>query len=718
MSWRSTFLVAAVVALNLSLSESSSVTPVEKVTQLLGNLAKKVEQESKEEAAAYDKYSCFCKEQADNKQYAIEKSTAKIGRMSEKIAKLATEISDLAGEVQRLAQEVSGLQGELSDKKNARDTAHSTFLTNVADAKAALDAVQRAIQALEDSKKAQVGKVELEALALAQIGRIAEVALAQRTDLSEADISRLGFLASTGKPGKAYSYKYRSNDIIATLQNLRATFAKRKASLEDDEFQAQSAYELVRQDLHNQVKFAQKESREKQQVSDAKSAEKEETEQEKTNEQNDKASDEAFRGVLETNCEETARLWDQRSQTRASELTAISQAMEKLKTGVAPNWEANKKLVGLQKKSALMGHWVYVEEPAPAERAPASMSFLQINGVSLRGSSRSGLRADSQVASKVHELLLRAAAKLHSPMLSMAALKVHAAEDHFVKVRQIIKDLIQHLEDQASAEENQKSFCDREISAAVERRDQQQRSVEDFEAQISVKESARVQLKSDIADLSKQIADNAKALKEATELRQEENRENTDTVRDAGAGKEAVEFALETLKTFYENAAFLQRSGYVPPNSDRDGLTVADRAPEVFDTEYKGSQEASKGIIGMLEVILKDFDRTGSTVTQQEDDAQGEFETFEQTNTDDTKTKQGSVDTKNGEVSDIDDDLVTLRDNLKSANENHSAANTELDKLHGMCIAGVETYEERVAQRQREIEALKEAHGILEDWQK
>jgi len=591
-------------------------------------------------------------------------------------------------------------------------------LTNVADANGALDAVQRAIQALEDSKKAQIGKVELEALALTQIGKIAETALVQRSGLSEADISRLGFLAAAGKPGKAYSYKYRSNDIIATLQNLRTTFAKRKASLEDDEFQAQSAYELVRQDLQNQVKFAQKESREKQQVSDAKTAEKEETEQDKTDEQSDKGSDQAFMDVLETNCEEAARLWDQRSQTRAAELTAISQAMDALKTGVAPNWQANKKLVGLQRQSAVKGHWVYVEEPAPVNRARASMSFLQINGVSLRGSSRSVLKADAQVASKVHELLERAATKLHSPLLSVAALKVHAAEDHFVKVRQIIKDLIQHLEDEASAEESHKSFCDREISAAVERRDQQQRSVEDLEAQISVKESARVQLKSDIADLSKQIAENKKALNEATQLRQEEHAENTKTVEDAGAGKEAVQFALDTLKTFYDNAAFVQRSGYVPPNSDRDGLTVADRAPEVFDSEYKGSQEASKGIIGMLEVILKDFERTGSSVTQQEDDSQGKFEDFERTNTDDTNTKQGSVDTKNGEVSDIDDDLVTLRDNLKSANENHSAANTELDKLHGMCIAGEETYEERVAQRQREIEALKEAHGILEDWQK
>merc|ERR1719203_1189895 len=257
---------------------------------------------------------------------------------------------------------MSRLDGELLSKKTARDAAHGTFLTNVADADGALDAVERAIQALEDSKKAQIGKVELEAAALSQVGRIAKAALSQHADLSESDVGRLSFLATAGEPGTAYTYKYKSNDIIATLENLRTTFANRKAELEDAEFKAQSAYELVRQDLSNQKKFAAKEKSEKEQVREAKAEEKEATELEKTNEQLDKASDEAFMGVLQTNCQDTAALWDQRSLTRSAELTAISQAMEALKTGVAPNWQANKKLVGLQKRSAVKGHWVYVED--------------------------------------------------------------------------------------------------------------------------------------------------------------------------------------------------------------------------------------------------------------------------------------------------------------------------------------------------------------------
>lgn len=80
------------------------------------------------------------------------------------------------------------------------------------------------------------------------------------------------------------------------------------------------------------------------------------------------------------------------------------------------------------------------------------------------------------------------------------------------------------------------------------------------------------------------------------------------TVETAKEGQAAVELALSILKQFYENA-FIQ-TGYTPPNADREGLTVADRAPDTFSGTYHGNQDASKGIIGLLDVILSDFERT------------------------------------------------------------------------------------------------------------
>ena len=63
------------------------------------------------------------------------------------------------------------------------------------------------------------------------------------------------------------------------------------------------------------------------------------------------------------------------------------------------------------------------------------------------------------------------------------------------------------------------------------------------------------------------------------------------------------------FKEFYDNA-FIQTGKHLPPNADKSGKTVTDRAPKMFCGTYHGSQGASKVIIGVLDVILSHFERT------------------------------------------------------------------------------------------------------------
>jgi len=169
-------------------------------------------------------------------------------------------------------------------------------------------------------------------------------------------------------------------------------------------------------------------------------------------------------------------------------------------------------------------------------------------------------------------------------------------------------------------------------------------------------------------------------------------------------------------KEFYENA-FIQKKRYVPPNSDRTGKTVSDYAPDVFDTTYHGDQTESKGIIGLLEVIGADFDRTIEKVTQDEEIEQAAFEKFKKETEDDIATKEESKASKEARVAAIEDELVENENDTMEQKELLKTALEQLEGLHGQCVAGEETYEERVAKREKEIAALKEALQILIDWQ-
>jgi NACalpha-BTF3-like transcription factor len=699
-----------VCALRANGRSSNSVTPIEKVIALLHRLEAQVTEEGKNEAMEYDKFACFCKQQADFTQHALEKSNASIDVMKAKIEDLAADITVLNEEISDLGSRITTIDGDVSAEKAARSTRHDNYTADATDMTNAIVAAEDAIAALKASKGDLVN-AKLDLMQLFNAGR-----------LSSSELKTIA--SATGSKQQPAAYTYTSNEVITLLQDLVAQFKKEKKELDEAEFEDMDTSSKKVLGLNNERTFKEKAKSEKEELESQKSEQKAELEAAKAEEETARDDDQEFQADLTKQCEDRGTEWDQRSQARSSELTAMAKAIEVLRSGVSSTYSANKKLVGFTERKASLSKG---EEPEHSSANASAVltnissktvtkvvNFLQVLGA-------------GQASAGVQRALTRLgeeAKRLQSPVLAAVAAKVELQGDHFVKVRGLIKDLIATLEAQAEDEATQKSFCDTDMSAAITSRDAQNSLIEEKSATITEKETLKLSLMKDIATLADEIAELNKALNEATELRVEEKATNAKTVADAESGKIAVEQALQVLNDFYGGSAFVavaQKAAFEPykaPNSDREGKTVADRAPTMsYSGDYKGKGAESKGVIGLLEIILSDFDRTVTTVGQEETRLQTEFDGFESDTQTSIAAKKTQKETKEADVKSADEAIMNNKDALKDAKDLHDGAIKELERLQSMCVDGEESWEERKAQREKEIEALKQAMQILDNWQ-
>lgn len=688
------FLLAALASITSATQDVVTVTPLEKVVVLLKKLSTQLADEGKKEAAEYDKYACFCKEQADEKLYSVEKSEKKISFLAAKMDDLSKSITALNGEISDLGKKITDFEYEISNATSKRGDEYETYEKNAKDIDDAISACERAIAAMKDSKGNIKGKVDF-----AQLGAGSSLLTAS--------------LLTLDRKQAPPAYEYQSNDIIAVLESLLIKFKQQKVNTDTAEFDAKAAFDSKVLGLSNQKDFAAKEKAQKEAIVESKTETLQEATEDRSSEEKAKDADNEFIKVLSSDCETKAKDWDQRSKTRSDEITAITTAVEDLEKNAIGNYKVNKKLTDLEVKQKVT---IMAKSP----------SFLQLRGspqkASLLAKTMSASRV--QATQRVLDLVLKKSESSRSAVLSSLAMKLTLEQqgargdvDHFVKVRTLIKDLLVKLEADAKSEANTKAYCDQHLQKQTEARDQAKLTIEDTAGQIETKTAQKNEVAQEIAQLHSRIAENMKALKELEELRADEKARNEESLKMSEEGKASVEFALQTLKEFYDNALIQKSAKYTPPNADRSGATVGDLAPKTsWEGTYHGDTAASKGILGILEVIAADFARTEEKVKADEQASEDDFQTNKKLNEDDTAEKEKTLKEKEQQLTELKDELVSLADDKKAAEKALVNAEATLEDLKKMCIAGEETYEERVGKREDEIEALKEALTILENW--
>merc|ERR1719313_1717347 len=307
--------------------------------------------------------------------------------------------------------------------------------------------------------------------------------------------------------------------------------------------------------------------------------------------------------------------------------------------------------------------------------------------------------AKSEVISMVKKL----ARDHHSAALAQLASRIavivrygsKSGGDPFGKVRGLISDMITKLEKEAEAEATEKAYCDEQMAKTEANKAELESTIAKLTSKIDKAAAKSAELKEEVKELQKELAELASSQAEMDKIRQEENAAYTVAKADLDAGLTGVRKALSVLTEYYGGAAALLQQPTVPTHSKSSG--------------------AGGSIINILEVCESDFATNLAKEESAESDAAEEYEKITQENKVATTTKSQDAKYKAKEATGLDAEIAELSGDRDTSNTELSAVMEYYAKVKERCVAKPESYEERKARREAEIEGLKEALSILEN---
>mmetsp|Transcript_29879 Transcript_29879/g.55939 ORF Transcript_29879/g.55939 Transcript_29879/m.55939 type:complete len:691 (-) Transcript_29879:57-2129(-) len=652
--------VAAVSLGKVRSAVAASVNPIRKVTTLLQGIEKKVTEEMAAKEKLYDEYMCYCKNSDGTLAASISTSENKIPKVASSIESDTAKKAQTEAELKKAKIGREDAKAAIAKAEKLRASEAATFAKESSDLKTNIAALSKAIPAIESG----MAGAFLQTPGASALRRISE----SNVDISSSDREILtSFLAMSNHGG----YVPQSGEITGILKTIKDEMEQELADITGMEKGAISNFDGLIAAKKAEIASLTKAIEAKSVLIGRLGVAIAQAETDLEDTKGALAEDQKFLANLEENCAAKTAEWEEFKKMSNMELVALTETVKVLN---------DDDTLELFKKTL------------PA----ASSSFVQLQSTSM-AARRSALKAF-----RLHDN--------HDPRVDLIQMALNGGKIGFDKIIKMIDELVVVLEKEQGDDDAKKTFCEDEFDKSEDKKKGLDQDMSDLDTSIGSGEDAMSTLKSELADLAKQIKELDDQVAEATTARKEEHESFLATTADNNAAKEVLAFAMNRLNKFYRPNLYV-----APPKVEVAALAqgaAAPPPPPEANLAYT-KKEDSLGVIIMIEKIVKGLETENLEMSGEEKGAQSMYQKFMADAAEKRAEMSEASVSKQSALAETESNVLADKDALKGKKTETANLAKYVGSLHGDCDWLLKYFTTREAARTSEIESLGKAKAIL-----
>jgi septal ring factor EnvC (AmiA/AmiB activator) len=670
------FVWCSMIAVGTGLQQSTAVNavanPIRKVVTMLQNMQKQVEEEGEQEKKLYDKFMCYCQSGGTELEASISKAEDKVSTLPSEIEAAQEKLVQLKSDIKQHQTDRAAAKRSMKKATAVREKEAAAFAKMKAEADSNMVATAKAIAALEKG----VGAGFLQTRAAQDLRSF----IMNKANVEDDDRQLLVAFLS-GKVGDASP---GTDQIIGMLKQMEDSMKSVLSDGVKDEEAAIKTYDEMMESKSQEVEALTESIDEKMRLIGELAIDLVEMKEDLSDTEASLLKDKDFIKNLESSCATKTKEWEERSKTRAEELTALSETIKILNDDDA---------LDLFKKTL----------------PSAGASFVQVQ------QSRSMLRAK---ALSVVRSAWRNSDKHHRPGLDFLVLaltgKKALSQGMFDKVIRMCDDLVAELKQEQQDDIDKKEYCEAQFDLADDKKKSLERAEKNAENAIAKAKEAIETLTEEIKALEKGIKDLDESVVEATEQRQEENQEFKALMAADTKAKEILKFAKKRLNKFYNPSLALAQgeNSFADVGTHGRARAAPGPPPDTWDAYAKKSDE-STNVVSMIDVLIADLDKEMTEAKAEEKNGQEDYETMMTESaakrTEDSKALSSKMEAK----ADAEKTLSEQNEIKKDTAKELWATIKYIDSLHHECDWLLKFFDVRKTARTGEIDALVKAKEVL-----